>query len=388
MSRFRKVAAGTWGDERFRALSEPAKHLWLYLLTGNEVTSLPGILVVGRAGLAEALGWSPSRLDKAFAELEASKDAEGVPMARADWRARVIWLPKGHRHNPPANPNVIMGWKDLWRSVPECALKRDAHAALRAFIFAFGPEFAKAFTDAIDVDPVARRRKASQPRETPAITPETVTGTVPDTVSTTNSDSFPEPSLARARAAPAPAPAPASEIASSPARHGAAAAVTHDPPPWFLSAVGTVEMGTGIEIDRGAAWLRYEGHRAQKGITPSEGDARYWLTTVLVREAAQDRDRRRQREDASDRSHLRPVPDPPAEDEVDCAPASPEEAAALTAALRKMAEGSTPAAAASGPRVSNGDDHTPAELAVLEAKRAAAIATLRAEALADARGGR
>ena len=54
MSRFRKVAAGTWGDERFRALSEAGKHLWLYLLTGNEVTSLPGILVVGRAVVVAA----------------------------------------------------------------------------------------------------------------------------------------------------------------------------------------------------------------------------------------------------------------------------------------------------------------------------------------------
>lgn len=44
-------------------------------------------------------------------------------------------------------------------------------------------------------------------------------------------------------------------------------------------------MGTGIALPVAEAWLRYDGHRAGKGIAPTAKDAQYWLTTVMVPEA-------------------------------------------------------------------------------------------------------
>lgn len=133
MSRYRRIDAAIWGDARFRSLSDDAQRLWFYLLTGHEVTNLPGVLVLGRAALAEALRWDVDRTLDAFAELEAAIDPEdGLPLAKADWGARVIYLPNGPRHNPPANPNVVAGWRDPWRAVPECNLKREAWEQLRA----------------------------------------------------------------------------------------------------------------------------------------------------------------------------------------------------------------------------------------------------------------
>lgn len=144
MSRFRKVDAGTWGDARFAALSQDAKLLWLYLLTGPEVTSLPGLIVAGRAHLSEVMGWDVPRFDTAFAELGA-EDEEGTPMAKADWAKRVVWLPRSHKYNRPTNSNVIAGWADHWRVVPECSIKVEAYHTLRMVAESLGGHYSETF---------------------------------------------------------------------------------------------------------------------------------------------------------------------------------------------------------------------------------------------------
>lgn len=208
MSRFRKVANGTWADERVRSLSEPAKLLWFYLLTGPEVTSLPGLIVIGRAGLAEALGWSPSKLDRHFAELTRT-DEHSTPMAKADWRARVVWLPKGYKHNAPHNPNVVKAWKELWRAVPECSLKHEALLTLREFMSTLDQSFMTAFEWAVDRYDAVRRRYQVEVPDKSGGAPDIVTGLSAETNVVTNLDSSSEPSLARARTAPAPVTVPA-----------------------------------------------------------------------------------------------------------------------------------------------------------------------------------
>lgn len=57
-----------------------------------------------------------------------------------------------------------------------------------------------------------------------------------------------------------------------------------DRPPWFDDAIATVEMQTGVKLRPADCWLRYFGHRRNKGVAPSHGDAVYWLTTVMVPE--------------------------------------------------------------------------------------------------------
>ncbi len=70
------------------------------------------------------------------------------------------------------------------------------------------------------------------------------------------------------------------------------------PPTWFGVALEVIAMGTGVSLPAVEAWLRYEGHRAGKGIAPTTKDAQYWLTSVMVPEAreilrrdARDKDR-------------------------------------------------------------------------------------------------
>lgn len=118
-------------DEKFRRLSRPqpnAQSLWQYLLSGPETTIIPGVIIGGRAGLAEALDWSLEGFDQAFQEIL------DQGMARVDWRERLIWLPNGPKHNPPESPNVILSWAKFWPEVPGCSLKDEILQDLRDFV--------------------------------------------------------------------------------------------------------------------------------------------------------------------------------------------------------------------------------------------------------------
>lgn len=145
MSRYRKVDPKMWADAKFRALSPPppcGQSLFQYLLTGPETTSLPGILVGGQAHFAEALGWPTEGFAEAFQEVF----RQGL--AKADWEARMVWLPNAKKYNVPESPNVVKSWRDHWDNVPECELKLEAYYVLKAFAEGLGKAFALAFAQA------------------------------------------------------------------------------------------------------------------------------------------------------------------------------------------------------------------------------------------------
>ncbi len=86
------------------------------------------------------------------------------------------------------------------------------------------------------------------------------------------------------------------------------------PPEWFGLALGTVEMQTGETLRPTDSWLRYSGHRAGKGIAPTQQDAVYWLTTVMVPEARRERaeaTRQRERDAKFDKARAGPSNDAP-----------------------------------------------------------------------------
>lgn len=68
------------------------------------------------------------------------------------------------------------------------------------------------------------------------------------------------------------------------------------PPRWFETVLDVLEAQVDPErLPSAEAWLRYDGHRATKGIEPGPKDAQYWLTSVMIAE------RRKAREDAHHR---------------------------------------------------------------------------------------
>lgn len=143
--RYAKISRRLWADKRFRGLSKPqpnAQSLFVYLLSGPEGTNVPGLIPVGEAALAEAIGWPVPGLRKAFNELEAAG------MAMADWGERLVWVPKAVRHNPPANRDVVLGWRGSIALLPECDLKERALDGVSNIVSELGASFADAFAKA------------------------------------------------------------------------------------------------------------------------------------------------------------------------------------------------------------------------------------------------
>jgi hypothetical protein len=145
MARYRKIDTRMWGDSRFRKLSSPGpsgKYLWMFLLTGPQTSNIPGLFRTGEMALAEELEWSLEEFQKAFEE------AFSKGLVKADWKARVVWIPNAIKYNQPESPNVVKSWRTTWDEIPECPLKVEAHAKLRDYTEALGIGFAKAFIEA------------------------------------------------------------------------------------------------------------------------------------------------------------------------------------------------------------------------------------------------
>ncbi|MFM0663299.1 conserved phage C-terminal domain-containing protein [Paraburkholderia sediminicola] len=163
---YRKIEVRMWGDEKFRALSPmppSGQSLWFYLLTGPHTNTIPGLFRSGRAAMAEELDWEHEAFDEAFREVF----QQG--MAKADWKAKVVWVPKVINCNPPANPNVVTSWRHAWGLLPECELKREAYESLRAFVCGLGKPFEEAFVKAIRnplANPLANQIAANRKQET------------------------------------------------------------------------------------------------------------------------------------------------------------------------------------------------------------------------------
>jgi hypothetical protein len=131
-----------WGDAKFRRLSAPppnGRSLWLFLLTCEEASIIPGVIRGGEAALAEANGWEPKGFREAFGEVF----REGL--AKADWNARLVWLPKAIEHNAPQSPNVVTSWGKAFGELPDTPLKAEIYQAIKAFVEGLGEGFREAF---------------------------------------------------------------------------------------------------------------------------------------------------------------------------------------------------------------------------------------------------
>lgn len=141
---FRKVSEAINRDDRYLALTPIppcGRGLFHHLIFGSHVTPLPGLSAIGRAAMAEELGWPLEAFDAAFAEIL------GQRLAKADWQARVVWLPNALKHNLPQSPNVVKGWRRFWDRVPDCGLKVEAFEHMKGRLEAFGKPYAKAFEE-------------------------------------------------------------------------------------------------------------------------------------------------------------------------------------------------------------------------------------------------
>lgn len=124
---YRRLSVRLWSDEKVRrlsALKPSGQALWLYLLTGPHTGPIPGVFVAGRAALSEALEWEIEDFDACLAELT----AQGLVCF--DRPSRLWFIPNAVKHNPPASPNVVRGWRNAWTLLPEGQMREEVGEAL------------------------------------------------------------------------------------------------------------------------------------------------------------------------------------------------------------------------------------------------------------------
>ena len=144
MSRYRKISTRMHGDARYRALSKPqpnGRDCFWHLLTNRETSNIPGVYRAREEALARDLEWDLEGYRRAFREVE----AQGL--AKADWDAGLVLIPKAFRHDPPANQNVIKSWSDTWDELPECPLKHEAWRVLKSYVDDLSLPFQQAFME-------------------------------------------------------------------------------------------------------------------------------------------------------------------------------------------------------------------------------------------------
>ena len=93
--------------------------------------------------MAEELGWSVEAFDEAFQEVF------DKGMAKADFKARLVWLPNAIKHNKPESPNVVRSWRVELDLLPECDLKNEAISHIRETFETIAPSYVQAFNEVI-----------------------------------------------------------------------------------------------------------------------------------------------------------------------------------------------------------------------------------------------
>lgn len=121
-SMYRCVEIRVWNDEKFVALTERAKLLWLFLLTHPNTRAYPGLFSFSVSETAERFGWTTSETTRLLDEVTTRK------MARHDANLRLLLLPNAIKSNPPASPNAAKAWGRALREFPVCALRKSAES--------------------------------------------------------------------------------------------------------------------------------------------------------------------------------------------------------------------------------------------------------------------
>lgn len=117
-----------------------AQALALYLAVGPIQRNVPGVLLVGEGELADRLRWPVATVRRTL------KTLEDVRTAESDLDARLLWLPWRYDHEPPANINMVKGWRTVFERWPAGALAEKVRAELRTKVETHGvDEWLKAF---------------------------------------------------------------------------------------------------------------------------------------------------------------------------------------------------------------------------------------------------
>jgi hypothetical protein len=121
MARWRKIDTRIWADERFRALDDRGKLLFLCILTHPNMTVL-GAMRHTIPGIAMELGWSAEAIQGAFADLVGTEENPGPLIVNEG--AHLVALRHWFKYNKPEYPKGLEKlWKGALDLIPECPEK-------------------------------------------------------------------------------------------------------------------------------------------------------------------------------------------------------------------------------------------------------------------------
>jgi hypothetical protein len=124
--RYQRIFSQIWHDEKFRACSEDARSLFLYLLTSPHSNAL-GLYVLPKPYIEADLGWDSKRLAKPFRELL----DKGFIFYDDDTATVLI---KNHlKHNPIENRNQAIACVSLLEKLPKTTLIHQLFEGLKPF---------------------------------------------------------------------------------------------------------------------------------------------------------------------------------------------------------------------------------------------------------------
>lgn len=127
---FRPVEPYVWQDQRFRALPDDVKLVWLHLLTtpSHDRFRCEGLVESTLHDVARYLGWVNGcvsdavvgGMERAEVAVHALADLGWVEVDRG---VGLMLLPRAVLHNPPANVNVLRHWLTALGRVPRSLLR-------------------------------------------------------------------------------------------------------------------------------------------------------------------------------------------------------------------------------------------------------------------------
>lgn len=116
---WRPIYVRTWEDKNFLSLSQDARYLWFFLLTGPHITWLPGLIKTGPASMSEELDWGLEEIWDCMDEIKKRG------MIYVDDVNRVIMIPNALKYNPPLTNAQIKFWRYNFNRIKDCKLKSD-----------------------------------------------------------------------------------------------------------------------------------------------------------------------------------------------------------------------------------------------------------------------
>jgi hypothetical protein len=115
--------------------------------------------------MAEELEWDLEAFDKAFQEVL------DKGLAKADLKARLVWLPNALKYNKPESPNVVKSWAKEIDLLPECELKDEAIRSILEYLETLGDSYKAPFLEACSPSEKPLPKAFTKPLPKPSFKP-------------------------------------------------------------------------------------------------------------------------------------------------------------------------------------------------------------------------